>query len=608
MGQQTLGRGIEQLPPFEDPRTHRYMGLILEQMDAFDADSSMRLIADALLYIDPDKDREPLYYLLSYRAEVLYYEGLFNDAMQDLDRCMGIAEEMKDSMLIANVQNLRGLLHENIQDSKLALPFLRSALYYYPARPRARYPVTELHHIHGNMGSYLMQLDELDSSATHLTRSLELARRAGAHRGTAVALWSLGNLALRMNLPDSATHAFKEALGTATTSSDEDVALDALIGMAAAAAARGDHSQALDLVRQSDAYVKRHMDAIGLITQRNHAREISRILRRLNEPDAALDRLLDWHHIDSLITARNIHSALATQASLLRTDADLAMERIQLQRTADALERVRFSRLLVAISSLIGLSILLASYLVFRSRQRHLRRLAELEVLRLEQDRTIAELRIREQVSRDMHDDLGAGLSGLKLRSEMAIRMEQDPVKKAQLQALANMAGELMASMRQIIWALNVDQTSLEDLAVYVIRYARDYAAQNDLRIEVTPHAQWPELSVDSDQRRNIFLVVKEALHNVVKHAQATEIQLRLAWKNGLEVLIHDNGVGLPRSADETAGNGLRNMRKRIENLGGALDVLNGKGTTIRFQVPLESTPNQRSIGEAVRSTAPSRT
>ena len=99
------------------------------------------------------------------------------------------------------------------------------------------------------------------------------------------------------------------------------------------------------------------------------------------------------------------------------------------------------------------------------------------------------------------------------------------------------------------------------------------------------------------DQRRNIFLVVKEALHNTVKHAGAHAVRLSVDLREGLQVTVEDDGVGLPKHAQESEGNGLRNMRKRITALGGELEMSRGPdgGTVIRFRVPL-NTPNEGSI------------
>ena len=86
------------------------------------------------------------------------------------------------------------------------------------------------------------------------------------------------------------------------------------------------------------------------------------------------------------------------------------------------------------------------------------RKLAESEILRVQQAGLIHELQLREEIGRDLHDDIGVGLSGIKLRSEMALRVEQDSDKRAQLSKLAVSAGDLIGNMRQIIWSMNPDQ------------------------------------------------------------------------------------------------------------------------------------------------------
>ncbi len=208
---------------------------------------------------------------------------------------------------------------------------------------------------------------------------------------------------------------------------------------------------------------------------------------------------------------------------------------------------------------------------------------------RLESEQAVLAERMR--IASDMHDDLGAGLSALKLRSEMALRVEKDPAKREQLSSLANTAGDLIGSMRQIIWTMNADQTSVEDLVVYTTNYARTYCEQNGLTITVEASGPWPGARLSSEQRRNMFLVVKEALHNIMKHAHATTVDLRIRWDQGVRIELTDNGVGLPKGTEDAVGNGLRNMRKRIHSLNGTLTMSGEKGTCLRFHVPIPPGP-----------------
>ena len=222
-------------------------------------------------------------------------------------------------------------------------------------------------------------------------------------------------------------------------------------------------------------------------------------------------------------------------------------------------------------------------------------------------EREQAVLAERMRIAGDMHDDLGAGLSALKLRSEMALRVESDPAKREQLSSLARTAGELIGSMRQIIWAMNADQAELPDLVAYTTNHARRYCDEHGLGLRVEVGPDLPQVTLSAEQRRNIFLVVKEALHNVVKHAAARRVHLVMAWQEGaLDVRITDDGQGPPLHADATEGNGLRNMGRRITALGGRLTLTRSDdrehpGACLWFRVPLEAPPNLRSIGHTAR-------
>jgi signal transduction histidine kinase len=593
-----ISRATQQEAPFADPVMDGIMRHILTQMDGFNADSSLFWIDRGLRHIAGTNSPEERYFLLTYRAEVLYYEGLFTEALRDLDQSMPLAERLKDSLLIANVHNLRGLTFESIHENREALPHIRKALDWFPMHPATRYPVTELYHIHGNLGSYLMNAGLLDSAAIHFPIALRLAEAAGATRATAVAWWSLGRLALLRSDPDSALHCFDRCIDLANRYAEHDVQLDGYSGRALCLARAGLADSVRVTIARAMRHCELHPNGIGNSTLRNFARDRSIALEQVGDRSGALEAIGVWHGLDSSISAMNMKAALRIQSELLRSDGARELERVQKERLTEALARVRFSRMVILTGSMAALLAISGLYLGYRSRQRNKERLAGLELLRLQQERTIAELRIREQVGRDMHDDLGAGLSGLKLRNEMAARTEIDPAKRAYFADVAQQAGDLIGSMRQIIWAMNDDQASLEDLVVYTTNYARTYAGQYDLSITVRADGPWPPVTLSTMQRRNVFLVVKEALHNIVKHAQARQVTLGLAWTGALVVDLHDDGIGLAQGADQAAGSGLRNMLRRVTDLHGKLDVANGPagigGTVIRFSIPLP--PNERSI------------
>ncbi len=579
--------GMRKLPPFANAELDRQMARIIAQMDAFHGDSATMLLNAALAQTDPDKDHEERHYLLAYRAEVLYYEGLFNEAMRDLEEAEWLAQRLGDSTLIANALNLKGLLHENIQDSRQALPYLRSALDWFPHQPAARYPVTELHHIHGNLGSYLNALGMLDSARHHARLSLRLAEQVEAARAIAVAHWTLGNIALKAGHADSALARYDLAWATADAARDHDIGVDALVGRALALAEAGQGAQAREALQHANDYLQSHRAGIGLVTQRNFARMAAQACRTIGDPQRALGHMAAWHRIDSTITANNIRSALATQAELIRADNALEVERMERERMEARLAGERRTRLLLIVAGVLAFAALTGIYLVVSARQRHQRHLAELHAQRAEQERTIAELRVRDQVSRDLHDDLGVGLSALKLRSEMALQQGKVDGMAPLLREQASSAEELIASMRHIIWALQDDQGSLDDLVAYIAAHARAYLDAHGIATEVLA-GHMPDRMLTTKERRNLFLIVKEALHNVVKHAGASHVRLSLEWRDGLAIEVADDGRGMQPRREH--GHGLINMRKRAEMIGASISFtpgMNGQGTTLRLHAPV---------------------
>ncbi len=585
--QQQFGSEVRKLDNFEDKKMDEYIHKILLQMDVFRSDSSIIFIDQALNYIEPTEQIEEYYYLLSYRAEVLYYDGLFNEAMQDLDKCSQLASQLEDSLLMANIFNLRGLLNETIQNNKEALVELGNALKYFPRHPSARYPVTELYHVYGNIGVNLLEIDLIDSAKICLEKSLELAKEANAERAIAVAYWSLGELELKKKNSENALVYFVLAEGVATEAKDKDIELDALSGQCMAMSGIKSKKEIMEAMSKADIHLENYSVDIGLITQRNFAKQSALVWELIEEPEMAIKKLNKWYTLDSLIQKKNTQSALATQAALLRSDIALDLEQIKYAQAASDLEQARIKQILLLTSGLFAILFLSTLLITFRKRQKQKLLLSKLEMERLTQEKTIAEFKIREQLAMDMHDDLGAGLSALKLQSEMVLRREKHALQKEQIGQIAKNAGELMESMRQIIWSLDAEQGSVEELIDYISNYARIYLSENDLGFHLQKDDQWPSCFLNSEQRRNIFLVIKEVLHNSVKHANSSQIEMTLHWNNGIEITIQDNGIGMKVEISTYSGNGHKNISKRILKLGGSVKWVNINGTLVIINIPL---------------------
>ena len=213
------------------------------------------------------------------------------------------------------------------------------------------------------------------------------------------------------------------------------------------------------------------------------------------------------------------------------------------------------------------------------------RRLA-LQRTTLEKRRAIEKERTR--IATDMHDDLGAGLSQIKFLSE-AIGMKKQkhlPIEE-EISSIRTFSVEMIDKMGEIVWALNEKNDTLSDLLSYTRSYAVAYLEQNGLTCHFEEPDDIPQDYVSSEFRRNIYLTVKESLHNIVKHAQATEVLIDVHITNCLAIQIKDNGVGFDSTKEKSMGNGLVSMNARMRELKGRFEIINNNGTEINILVPL---------------------
>ena len=139
----------------------------------------------------------------------------------------------------------------------------------------------------------------------------------------------------------------------------------------------------------------------------------------------------------------------------------------------------------------------------------------------------------------------------------------------------------------EIVWALNEKNDTLSDLLSYTRSYAVEYLSQNGITCIVKAPEHFPTTFVSGEFRRNIYLTVKEALHNIVKHAQASAVTIKVDISSKLKIEIQDNGTGFDKTRIRSFSNGLSSMESRISSINGEFEILNGLGTTIKIVVPL---------------------
>jgi ligand-binding sensor domain-containing protein/signal transduction histidine kinase len=198
--------------------------------------------------------------------------------------------------------------------------------------------------------------------------------------------------------------------------------------------------------------------------------------------------------------------------------------------------------------------------------------------------------RIRTRIATDLHDDIGSSLSQVAILSEVVRRRipESDPEINGQLSRIASISRELVDSMSDIVWAINPAKDNLHDLAQRMREFANDILIAREIRFEFRASKGGHEQGIGAESRRQVFLIFKECVHNVVRHANCTYVQIDVHIEGKrLVVRVRDNGSGFdPHAA--VNGHGLASMCDRASRLGGTIDVAaDERGTTVTLDVPL---------------------
>lgn len=185
------------------------------------------------------------------------------------------------------------------------------------------------------------------------------------------------------------------------------------------------------------------------------------------------------------------------------------------------------------------------------------------KLARLEQAHALE--RERTRISRDLHDDLGARLTQMAFLTDLAANdLELTAEMNSQLKNVSSQARHAVQSLDETVWMVNPQKDTLAHLIGYIASYAEQFFLRTNIHCRQEICAQPPEITLSGDLRRDVYLLVKEALNNVLKHSGATEVWLRMAVRGPLlRIVVQDNGQGFSQSELKTHRLGLENMRKR---------------------------------------------
>jgi len=213
----------------------------------------------------------------------------------------------------------------------------------------------------------------------------------------------------------------------------------------------------------------------------------------------------------------------------------------------------------------------------------------KLEKQALEKQQLIHEERNR--IAKELHDDMGGSLSSILYIVNDSLLEENADHQKQQLERVAELTQNSLSNMRDIIWVLDNDQSTLEDLVIHLRQFSSTFLMDHQVSLKFSHDISPSEnIVLGAEKKRNIFLIIKEGLHNIVKHANAKSVILRITTKEKyLKIKLIDDGDGFELDTPQNKGFGLSNMEDRSKIIGGILNLNTtpGDGVSLMLDIPL---------------------
>jgi len=246
----------------------------------------------------------------------------------------------------------------------------------------------------------------------------------------------------------------------------------------------------------------------------------------------------------------------------------------------------------------LGLFIELIYFLVglaYKNRRQIILQTREKERLKMDNERKELEKQVavmaahqeeRERISADMHDELGSGMTTIRLMSEIAKNKMKHDIPP-EIEKISQSANDVLNKMNAIIWSMNSENDTLDNLVSYIRAYSIEYFDGTPVNCLVNTPKDVPGYPLSGDKRRNIFLCLKETLNNVLKHANARQVIIDIQVNHQLIIQISDNGDGIDLAKIREFGNGLKNIQRRMLKIGGEFGIENRNGTVTRLVYPL---------------------
>jgi signal transduction histidine kinase len=343
----------------------------------------------------------------------------------------------------------------------------------------------------------------------------------------------------------------------------------------------GDIEKAKELLLQAEKYIDSETDLSDYLEAKSEY-----YISKSDYENATkyLNQLIEYK--DS-INSVEVKTAFAQMDSLLYdnekqrliNERDIQIKTLEINNLNKS-KRITFlslGTLILLISSLLG-------YLYYRKKQQ----LKSKDIFLLKSENEFiaikssleGQIQERTRISKEIHDELGSSLTSISLLTEV-LKKRLDTNSNPEVNKISDTSADMVDKMNEIIWALNTSNDTSNSLIAYVRKFANNFLQDANIELEFSEKEMNDYKPLEGTVRRNIYLTIKEAMNNIVKHSNAKKVTMLVNMEEGLQIKIKDDGKGINFETLPPFRNGLANMKKRMEDIGGKFSIENNNGTLI---------------------------
>jgi signal transduction histidine kinase len=567
-----------------------------EEMDASRYDKALATLSQGF-YKDSTQIRlVDQYYLHAFEAEIMYYTALFDIGLTSALQSETIALQLNNDTLLGSSKNLVGLMLMNIGDYKGAVSKFKEAIQLLPFNHHLSY-LSFRYHAQTNLGECYLKLGMADSCIFYTTQSLQEVKLKKRNRGIALAYWNIGEAFLLKKQNDKAIENFKIGLSLVENTQHKDVSQTIIASLMKTTLLDNNKDAALDWLNDG---LKLNLDTLNTEFSRITFLENSiEVCFHFDEVALASQLFHELYEMKKVQAKKQLEqrSFLLTEYFSKKRNLERLKETTKSQEEEISL-RKKTQWLLVSLL----LAILIAFIILFQIRRQR-QKIRELEIIQdLQEKQKTQEMNAmkdkleaiyteRNRIASDLHDDIGASLSSIRIYSDAAIKQfSNNPEESKKLMVRINTSSsDMMEKMSDIIWVINPKNDHGENLVLRMKLHLSEVFSTTSIKVNYKIHSEIESLKISTFARRNIYLTFKEAINNILKYSQANNVSIEMRLMNQkLLFAISDDGIGFDTSTIRP-GNGIGNMNRRIKALKGTINITTslGKGCILFMEIDL---------------------